>query len=150
MSSADLIGDLAGFKTVWFQPDDIANILSLAIVQEEHSVTYDSQYGNSFMAERKDGTVRKCKQSEQGLYYSVMGGSDYVLVNTVANNKAKYSSHDYSCADTARNHHKTISCPSLKSYLNIVDNNHLMNCPVTREDIIAAEKIFGPEIGCLQ
>eukprot|EP00957_Ditylum_brightwellii_P167023 12715450-Ditylum_brightwellii.AAC.1 len=25
-----------------------------------------------------------------------------------------------------------------------------MNCPVTRDDIIAAEDIFGPEIGCLQ
>eukprot|EP00957_Ditylum_brightwellii_P046285 3512164-Ditylum_brightwellii.AAC.1 len=35
-SSTDMIGDLAGFKMAWFQPDGIANILSLASVQEDH------------------------------------------------------------------------------------------------------------------
>jgi len=31
-----------------------------------------------------------------------------------------------------------------------VDNNLLPNCPITRRDIVAAEHIFGPEIGCLK
>jgi hypothetical protein len=149
-STTDLIGNLAGFKTVWYQPDGIDNILSLASVQEEHHVTYDSQHRNKFMVERKNGTVRKFKQSEQGLYYSVMDDNDFVLVSTVANNKTKYSPCDYSCAVTARNLHKTIGHPSLKAYLDIVDNNCLINCPITRDNIIAAEDIFGPEIGCLQ
>eukprot|EP00957_Ditylum_brightwellii_P093535 7122365-Ditylum_brightwellii.AAC.1 len=72
-SSTGLIGDLTGFKTVWFQPDGIANILSLAIVQEGHHVLHDSQHGNSLMGKRKDVTVIKFKQLEQGLYCSVMG-----------------------------------------------------------------------------
>eukprot|EP00957_Ditylum_brightwellii_P033354 2526584-Ditylum_brightwellii.AAC.1 len=82
------------------------------------------------MVERKDGTVRKFKQLEQGLYYSVMDDNGYALVNIVANNKTKYSPCDYSCAVTARNLHKTIGLPSRKSYLDIVDNNHLINCHV--------------------
>eukprot|EP00957_Ditylum_brightwellii_P001410 110690-Ditylum_brightwellii.AAC.1 len=79
-----------------------------------------------------------------------MDESDYVLVNTVANNKTKYSPHDYSCTITAKKFHQTISRPSLKSHLDIVDNNCLLNCPVTREDIIAAENIFGLEVGFLK
>eukprot|EP00957_Ditylum_brightwellii_P195110 14866395-Ditylum_brightwellii.AAC.1 len=51
-STTDLIGKLAGFKAVWYQPDGIANILSLASVQEEHYVTYNSQHGNNFMVEK--------------------------------------------------------------------------------------------------
>eukprot|EP00957_Ditylum_brightwellii_P190731 14520309-Ditylum_brightwellii.AAC.1 len=149
-SATDLIGDLAGFKTVWYQPDGIANILSLASVQKEHHVTYDSQHGNNFLVERKNGTVRKSKQSERGLYYLIMDDNDYVLVSTVANNKTKYSPCDYSRAVAARNLHKTIGRPSLKPYLDIVDNNRLMNCPFTIDNIIVAEDIFGPEIGCLQ
>eukprot|EP00957_Ditylum_brightwellii_P173290 13192703-Ditylum_brightwellii.AAC.2 len=71
------------------------------------------------MVERKDGMVRKFKQLEQGLYYSVMDDSNYVLVDTVANNKPKFSHQNYPCAVTARNLQKSISSPSLKSYLDI-------------------------------
>jgi hypothetical protein len=42
------IGDLAGYGTVWFYPDRIANILSLALVQKQFRVTFDSVTGNEF------------------------------------------------------------------------------------------------------
>eukprot|EP00957_Ditylum_brightwellii_P029232 2209214-Ditylum_brightwellii.AAC.1 len=48
-STTGLIGDLPGFKTVWYQHDGIANILSLSNVQENHQVTYDSEQGNCFL-----------------------------------------------------------------------------------------------------
>jgi hypothetical protein len=32
----------------------------------------------------------------------------------------------------------------------MVDNNLIPNCPVTRDDIIAAEHIFGPDLGILK
>jgi hypothetical protein len=40
--------------------------------------------------------------------------------------------------------------PSTREFIRIVENAHLPNCPVNREDIIAAEDIFGPEIGSLK
>jgi hypothetical protein len=44
-----------------------------------------------------------------------------------------------------------IGRPSTKTYINIVlENNLLPNCPVTRDDIVAAEKIFGPDVGSLK
>eukprot|EP00957_Ditylum_brightwellii_P109597 8359298-Ditylum_brightwellii.AAC.1 len=117
LSTTDMIGDLPGFKTVWYQPDGIANIRSLSDVQKDHMVTYDSAHGNCFMVERKDGSVRKFVQSKRV---------------------------------TARQIQDILGNPSLKTLLDIVDNNRLKNCPITRQDIMAAKEIFGPDTRCLQ
>ena len=71
------------------------------------------------------------------------------LVNTVADNRIRYSERDYSRAVLARKVQKIIGRPSTKTFMSIVDNNQFQNCPVKREDIVAAERIFGPEVGSL-
>ena len=38
----------------------------------------------------------------------------------------------------------------MRSYLKIIENNLLPNCPITQRDIIAAENIFGPDVGALK
>ena len=45
---------------------------------------------------------------------------------------------------------KIIGRPSTKTFLSIVDKHLLPNYPVTRDDIIAAESIFGPDVGSLK
>jgi len=35
-------------------------------------------------------------------------------------------------------------------FIHLVDNNLLSNCPVTKMDILAAEHIFGPDLGSLK
>eukprot|EP00957_Ditylum_brightwellii_P006711 509707-Ditylum_brightwellii.AAC.1 len=117
LSTTDLIRDLPGFKTVWYQSDGTTNILSLSDMQKDHRVTYDSAHGNCFMVERKDGLVRKFVQSKRVTTRQLQG----ILGN-----------------------------PSLKTFIDIVDNNCLPNCPMSRQDVIAAEDIFGPNTRCLQ
>jgi hypothetical protein len=65
------IGDLAGYGTVWFYPDGIANILSLALVQKQFRVTFDSTTGNEFTVHNR--SMRKFPMSTRGLYYCNMG-----------------------------------------------------------------------------
>ena len=48
-ASTNWVGDLEGFGTVWYHKEGIANILSLAKVQEKYQVTYGIQDGNSFL-----------------------------------------------------------------------------------------------------
>jgi hypothetical protein len=43
-----------------------------------------------------------------------------------------------------------IGRPSTQTYLRIVDNKELRNCPVTRGDIFIADTIFGPDLGSLK
>ena len=45
---------------------------------------------------------------------------------------------------------RAIRRPSLQKYIDIVERNLLPNCPVTKQDIITAENIFGPHLGILK
>jgi hypothetical protein len=58
VASTNLEGELAGYGTVWYHPNGIANILSLSRMKEHgHRVTYDSHDGNKFTVhkQRRDG-----------------------------------------------------------------------------------------------
>jgi hypothetical protein len=153
VTSTNMVGDLGGYGTVWYHPQGIANILSLSHVRDcGYRVTYDS-VSNVFCIHKHDGSCRVFKQSSRGLYY--MDTNDdmqqsTLLVNTVEEKKSNYSKRDYNQAVLARRLQCIIGRPSLKSYLKIIDNNLIVNCPITRRDIISAEDIFGPDLGTLK
>jgi hypothetical protein len=80
------------YRSVWFYPGGIANILSMVNVITKYHVTYDSQKGknpNAFCVHKEDGVVWKFQQSTRGLYYldTVDLQDNMVLVTTVADNK---------------------------------------------------------------
>jgi hypothetical protein len=72
------------------------------------------------------------------------------LVNTVSENQSQYTNRDYNRAVLARNIQKMIGRPSTRAFIKIVDGNLLPNCPITRQDIVAAEKIVGKDVGSLK
>ena len=183
VTTTNWVGELSGYGTVWFHPNGIANILSLARVKEQgYRVTYDSIAGNRFVIHKSDGTTRIFNESTRGLYYldvkdhiekieeddhdNESDGQDIedddaeekagneeegvTLVITVADNRTKYTNRAYSRAALARKIQKMIGRPSTSDFIKIVEGNLLPNCPVTRADIIAAEKIFGPDVGILK
>jgi len=53
ISTTNMVGDLAGYGTVWYRKNGIANILSLAKVSREHNVKFDSANGNKFEVKKK-------------------------------------------------------------------------------------------------
>ncbi len=63
VTSTDLIGDLPGYGEVWYHPNGIANILSLARVKDKYRVTFDSGTKNQFIVHKKDGTKRCFEES---------------------------------------------------------------------------------------
>jgi hypothetical protein len=93
-------------------------------------------------------------QADSGLYYSVMDEKDLdqgtTLINTVEDNKSKYTKHNYMQDVLARKIQATIGWLSMADFIQIVDNQLLPNRPITREDIVAAEHIFGPDVGAIK
>lgn len=150
--TTNMIGDLPGYGPVWYDPKSIANILSLKRVKTKYHVSFDSANGGSFIVTKPDGTVFEFKESEGGLYVldTAKDKSETVLVNTVADNKSSYTNEDYLKAVQARELLIKIGRPSIKQFIRIVTSNQLRNCPVTRADIMAAEHIFGPDVGSLK
>lgn len=141
-----MIGDFPGYGTVWFHPDGIANILSLSRVSKKYYVTFDSTNGNEFLIHKEDGKVHRFEQSERGLFYMNTAEKSLALVTTVDDKKSKYTTRDYSAALAARRLQNILGFPSTRTFLKVIDNKLLPNCPITKQDVIAAEDIFGPAL----
>jgi hypothetical protein len=157
----DQMGDLAGYGSVWYCPRAVANILSLYNVSRRCRVVYDSMGGNRFVVTKVDGGQETVfRVSANGLYYNDVGaaataaaGSSSnaaVLVTTVSENKTRYTNAEASQAELARALQKKLGHISTDQFIHIVTNNLLPNCPVTKRDIMAAEDIYGPDIGILK
>jgi hypothetical protein len=100
-SRTNLQGDLRGYGTVWYNPEGIANILSLSNVKKKNRVTYDSESNGKFIVIKPDGSCREFKPSGSGLFSldtNKGDGTGTMLINTVEDNKSKYTNRDYSNA----------------------------------------------------
>ena len=140
---------MRGYGNVWYDLSGLANILSFKNVCEKYEVTYDPAR-RAFVVTKPNGKVFVFKQSASGLHYlDKKADLGVTLVNTVADNQSKYTNDDYLRAVQARELQVKIGRPSLKDFLKIAENQ-LPNCPVTKEDIMAAEHILGPEVGGLK
>ena len=76
--------------------------------------------------------------------------SGTVLVNTVDENKSRYTNRDYQRALIARKIQNTVRRPLTRNFMNIVKQNLLKNCPITTEDIMAAEDVLGTNVQSLR
>jgi len=74
----------------------------------------------------------------------------HTFINTVDNNKTKYTIKEYSDAVRARSLQNIIGRPSTQDFIKYMERNMIPNCPVTKADIIRAEDNFGANIGALQ
>ena len=56
----------------------------------------------------------------------------------------------YSDTRKARSIQDIIGCPSTADYIKYVQDGMLPNCHITKEDILHAEDILGPNLGSLK
>jgi Reverse transcriptase (RNA-dependent DNA polymerase)/Zinc knuckle len=155
LTKTNMIGELPGYSgEVWFYPDGIANILSYADMVKRNRVTYDNTKDDVFHVHRSDGSTCDFIPSARGLYYTqakpLISTGTTLLIKTVAGNKELYTERMHKRAEEARKLQNMIGHPPVQRFLEIIDKRMLANCPVTREDIIVAEKIYGPNLGGLK
>jgi hypothetical protein len=133
ISYTEFVGDLPGYGTVWYDPEGIANILSLSReIDKGYAVTYDSTKDNTFHMTKTDGSTRTFRKSSTGLFFfDTDDKNNAVLVNTVADNQYKYSTTSYSKALLARKLQRIIGRPSTQEFVKILNSNSLPNSPVT-------------------
>ena len=148
-----LIADLKGYGTVWFDPKAIANILSLdQFKAKKYRVQYDIGNEDGFVVTKPDGSSFAFQVSKDGLHYmdATLHKQGMVLVNTVEGIKNSYTVAHYNQAKLARDIQIRIGRPSTREFIKIVTSNLLKNCPVTKDDILAAEHVFGPDVESLK
>jgi hypothetical protein len=150
-----LVGDFPNLGPVYFNPDSIANILSLAAVAKVCRVTMDSSASPSLDVHRLNGTIMRFSQQPSGLFVYTHKPTNtpvdaYTLVNTVADNKQLYTKRQLAQADDARRLYRLLGRPDDKVFLSLLRDNYLLNCPLTVEDATRATHIYGPDVPTLK
>ena len=152
----NLIGDLPGYGTVWYDPDAIANILSLRRVRDRYHVLYDSSM-RKFIVTKPCGKEFVFQESDGGLHYldtTLPHGEHHhghmFYINTVHDNKKNFTNNDYLRAVRARELQVMVGRPSDKEFIKILKTSSLPNCPVSPRDVLIANELFGPDVGSLK
>jgi hypothetical protein len=73
-----------------------------------------------------------------------------ILINAAAENKAEHAVDDYNRAEKARAMQRRIGRPNPSRFMELAGRGRIKNCEVTRQDIMNAEDVFGPERGSLK
>ena len=150
-----LVGDFPNLGEVWFNPDSIANILSLSHVRKVCRVTMDMDTDLSMTIHRLDGTHMKFREHACGLYVfspsaSADAASDYTMLSTVADQKKLFTARDVSKADDARRLYRLLGRPSEAEFLKLLATHSLLNCTVTVADAKRATLIYGPDVAAIK
>ena len=133
ISTTNLVGDLPGYGAVWFYEEGVSNILSLSRVETDHEVKI-SQVGHCFLNRQK--VVYTARTVGMGLSQ---------ITWPLLPHKRKMEGYTKKACERAKlAHHiqKTIGHPSTKDFLEIVGKVGILNCPINRKDILAAEDIL--------
>jgi hypothetical protein len=83
-------------------------------------------------------------------YYDPMKEHHMTFVNTVSENKTRFTKRKIKCAEIARNLYKTLSYPSMKDFKWAIQSNQIKDFPMTIQDIDVATKIWGKNIAALK
>ena len=61
------VKDMKGVGYMWYNPDGIANILSLSRMEEQYLITYSKEGG--FVIHKGDCTIQRFIKSNRGMFY---------------------------------------------------------------------------------
>jgi hypothetical protein len=123
----------------------------LSKVEDKYRITYDSSKEKQFVVHKDDGEKRFFRKSANRLFYlDAKEATGTVLVNTVEDNESTYTNREYSQATLARKLQNIIGRQSARTFLKIIETNQLKDCPILRGDVLAADDIFGPNVGSLK
>jgi hypothetical protein len=113
------MGHVQNFGHVWFNPNSLANILSMAEVRKVCRITMDTSVEPAMSVHPRDGSIMKFNEYKSGLYYfdtaapktpnsTSFNVNAYLFLNTVEQTKQAYTRRKIEGADRARELYKEI------------------------------------------
>ena len=140
---------------VWYLPDGNANILSLCDVAQHYRVTMDTAVENAIILHGADKQQHRFILSGKGLHKwehtmdPTANNPCWLFVTAVCDQADLCTRHAYKCAQAAQHLQNIIMRPA-SHHMSDVAISHLRNSPFIKEDIQAADDIFGPNLGSLK
>jgi hypothetical protein len=104
-------------EPVWYNPNGVANILSLYIMTKYYQVTMDTNEDNAMLVWKKDGSALRFAPVGKGLYACMnLLENDpcrWALINTVEDLRKEYTKQEYQDAVLARKVQNIIMFPGV-------------------------------------
>jgi hypothetical protein len=134
----------------------------MAAVSKVCRITMDTALEPCMIVHRKGSTLLKFRQYTSGLYYydaapdslnrnqNSTVSDAYIFFNTVAANKQRFTAHEIAAANQARSLYPKLSGPSQSTFCALLDENQILNCPVTSDYAKRALLIYGPDVVTLK
>jgi len=156
MQTSNLIGEVWNLGTMWYNPESLANILSLAEVQKKFRVTMDTSFKLALCMHCCDVSIMKFVDSRQDftiltpiLRWLITSWAIRlmpILYHNCSQNQFIYHQREIEAADCAQKLYQMIGQPSIKQFEDILCNNSIHNCPVTIDNVHRAIKIWGLDV----
>ena len=150
------MGHLGNYLTpVWYLPDGNANILSLRDVTRHYRVTMDTAVENAIILHGADPRQHRFIPSGKGLYKRehtmdpTANNPCWLFVTTIQDQANCYTRQAYQHAQAVWRL-QNINMHPASRHMSDIAISHLRNCPFTKDDIRAADDIFGPNLGSLK
>ena len=152
MTTTTKIGDMAGYGSVWYNPNGIANILSLGEAKSRgYRITMDTSIDDAIFIHKKDGTHRRFGVMASGIYCCDLKQQQSSAVHVSVTEQAQqYSATDVDRAKKARKLQEVMGFISERDLLQVIDNNLIRDSKVRRRDVITAQDIYGPNTNILK
>ena len=142
-----------GGLDVWFNVRCMANILSLALVTDMFRVTMDSEEENALVIHISDNINMKFTRNEDDLYVCDASKADMpalkrtlCFLTTVDQNKAFFKAREVCKADQAVELNRKLNHMAKDTFIRIIKDGWLRDCPVTVGDVRRSHAIYGPLI----
>jgi len=148
------LGTLDGFGQVWYNPESLANILSMAAVRKFFRIMTDSSVDAVMYVHLPTGVKLRFTEGPSGLYYCDVNNkstlfatpSAHCLLSTVDQNKANFRLREVKGVDNSRTHSRKLLHPAATTLQDILVNNRIRNNPIMPADAKRADFIYGPSI----
>jgi hypothetical protein len=167
-NGGDLITDhkamVKDFGEVWFNPNAVTNIFSMAEMENKYKISYNTgefivhlPHTNAIFKRDSSGLYSFKPPNTSSLLYpgtespeQFNAFQDQTPMDSVEENKKMFTDRQVERAKKARQLYHALGTPSTKDFKAIITMNAIKNLPVTIDDVNLAEKIFGPDIGALK
>ena len=147
-------------EPVWFNPEGIANLMSLHNVQRYNQVTLNTTEDNAFYINNDGGHRTRWEPSGHGLYHYALDSPNNITalwgrlpakahINTMAANANGFTCHQCQNAQQAHHLQNIVMHPGNRDMKEIVVK-HLQDCPVTGVNIDVACTLLGSNLGSLK
>ena len=144
---------------LFYNPDAIANILSFAEVASSYRVTMDTNTSPDILVHISPHMILHFRTLDTGLYFIDTDNIDHhiqqvptstQLLTTVEQNKNNFTRRQVQGADDARVLQERLGWPATSRFIHYINNGHILNCPITEDDVRRSELIYGPPIPILK